>query len=229
MLLGPTLVLVHWMLMGIFVYRGNLMWESTMNNFIVSINTEDVISSPGDYLVLLIHDLELEELINAGSNWIEKETNNKIKQDIYTNVLFDGNSSDFLLVPQTPLTAISSLYIDSERDFGTDTLVPSDEYGIRDNVGIALFEGRRFPRAKQSVKVSYTAGYATTPANLQLALKIWCQIFFHGHEKRDFGISSIDKQNDSYNRIPGVPKEVYELIEPYRNEYFPQSTPRRHY
>lgn len=35
-----------------------------MNNFIVSINTEDMISSPGDYLVLLIHDLELEELIN---------------------------------------------------------------------------------------------------------------------------------------------------------------------
>lgn len=163
------------------------------------------------------YDDRLEDLINGASDFSDRYTNNNIVEDTYTDVLYDGNNSDFLLIPVTPLTAVASLYIDGSRIFDASSLVDTDDYDIRDQVGIVLFDGRKFTHGKHTVKVTYTAGYSTVPETIKLAVKLWVEYYFRLTDSKNLGLKSYSQQGDNYSRDPGLPKEIMELLDPFVN------------
>lgn len=82
----------------------------------------------------------------------------------------DGDLSDCIIPNQYPVNSVASIYDDTERVFGADTLIDSTTYVIVDKIIIRLFEtGGYFNQGIQNVKLTYNFGFAVIPLDLQQA------------------------------------------------------------
>lgn len=77
----------------------------------------------------------------------------------------DGDRTDTIIVSKLPIRAVTSIHLDTDRVYGSDTAVDADdiidyEYGA----GVIRLESLTTPRGRASVKVVYTAGWKTTDA-----------------------------------------------------------------
>lgn len=110
-------------------------------------------------------DALLTRLITAVSAWVVGYLNRSVVSAIYTET-HNGNGGDRLLLPNTPITAVTSLSIDGL------TILPQTGVGTSgftfDDSGIYL-NGYIFSQAKANVVVTYTAGYATVPLDIEQA------------------------------------------------------------
>jgi len=100
-------------------------------------------------------------------------------------VVVDGSGSDILLLPEFPVTDVASVVVDFDRD-SARTLVPpgngsNSEYDWNEagmlihRLGSTLMYTSPFnatygmwPNRRRSVQVTYSHGYATVPAEIQL-------------------------------------------------------------
>jgi hypothetical protein len=77
----------------------------------------------------------------------------------------DGDGTDVIILNKMPVRAITTIHLDADRTFGTDSLVPSADIITSDLAkGIVYLDGHLTPKARGSVKVVYTAGYKKTDA-----------------------------------------------------------------
>ncbi len=111
-------------------------------------------------------DALLTRLITAVSRFMEAVIGQAIAPAAYT-WKGGGTGSARLLLPNTPVTAVSSLSIDGKAG------AASPGYGQAgysfDRLGLYLGAGAVFPRGVQNVSVAYTAGFASVPADLEQA------------------------------------------------------------
>lgn len=108
----------------------------------------------------------IETLINGLTDSFEMYCGAKsFKQSTYTEY-YDGNGSEFLFLNNIYITAITSLYDDTNWSWGSDSLIDSDDYRIVDNKYIVL-KDNYFTKGNQNIKSAYTAGYSTIPYDLR--------------------------------------------------------------
>lgn len=120
------------------------------------------------------HDTLIQNLITQDSKKIAEYCGGrKFASTSYSsaddNSLYDGDGTPILLTRQYPIISVSALYDDADRSFGADTLIDSGDYVIHYTEGKIELDGLVFTKARRNVKVSYTAGYATLPADLVCA------------------------------------------------------------
>jgi len=117
-------------------------------------------------------------LISAASTAIQKFIGYQIASATYTQV-FNGNGSKRLLLSSRPVTAVSSVTVDT---IPVPLSVPPQPGFLFDNKFVYLSGGgyfgagvivREFYRGVQNVTVSYTAGYANVPADIAQACLMW--------------------------------------------------------
>lgn len=110
-------------------------------------------------------DAVLTRLIDAASDYVETWLGRTILQDTYSYTV-DGHGGAKLVVENYPVIAVSSVMVDNVP-------IPASVNGgfgyVFNEVRIALI-GHRFARGLQNVYLSYTAGYATVPAELEQAV-----------------------------------------------------------
>lgn len=117
-------------------------------------------------------DTLLQKIITRTSDWIQKYcARNFIAQD-YTEQ-YNGDGTNTLLVKQYPVNSIASAYDDTSREFGADTAITVSELVIDDG-GIIIFDTNRFSAGYKNVKITYNAGYATIPQDLEEACLKLC-------------------------------------------------------
>lgn len=104
----------------------------------------------------------VERLIDQATARMELYTKRKLKARDYTDVQLDGNSRDYLLLPEYPVNSIVSVNVDSSRTFGDATLLDSSDYIVDSEAGIIRLFSGLFPGYRGSVLVSYNAGIAST-------------------------------------------------------------------
>lgn len=165
-------------------------------------------------------DSRLELLINAASQAIERYLDRSLKSQAYTE-LHHGRRQDSVLLRQWPVTAVTQVRFDNSHAF-TDaaTIVPSDEYGIGDDQNSIIFYDRIVPRGNNNVQVTYTAGYATVPSDIEYAALLYCEWLYYFRNRQDIGRSSKSKGDESMAISQGIPEIVLQMIQPYkRNEF----------
>jgi hypothetical protein len=123
---------------------------------------------PGTGLDALISDL-----ITRVSKYIKVYCERDILSKDYTEY-HNGHGSNYLLLNQYPITAITSIHDDLDRNFDASTLIDSDDIifttGTNEALaGIVYLDGFSFSCGKNNIKVIYTAGYASVPADLEQA------------------------------------------------------------
>jgi len=130
---------------------------------------------------------------------------------------YDGDGkSGVLLVKRFPIaaTGITSLHDDTERTYGSDTEITSDDYIIYGDEGMVKFESGCFSKGRSNIKIVYKGGYAAAdmPNDLkQAAVLLVCAEYLEGQG----GIETLRDQ-ESANRIDRMRKRANKIIEKYR-------------
>ena len=103
---------------------------------------------------------------------IEKTMKIAMQQEVeyasYTEY-YDGDGTDTLLLNQFPISTITSIHDDTDRAYGSDTLISSADYVFYANEGMVQLDGLTFTEGKQNIKVVYSAGFSPIPEDIKLA------------------------------------------------------------
>lgn len=110
------------------------------------------------------NDPVLSRLISASSDYIQAWLNRDIAQATYSSYR-DGNSGVRIMTRNYPVTAVTTVKIDNQ----TIPLSVNGSNGYVFNETSVALIGYRFTRGIQNVYLSYTAGYATTPNEIEQA------------------------------------------------------------
>jgi hypothetical protein len=164
----------------------------------------------------------VELFINAGSQFIERETDRKIKQQTHTDIKH-GRKSNLILFRQWPVTAVTSLHVDSEASYGSDTLVDPSEYRIGDEGNSLVLLNRSFPNGYNNIKVVYTAGYDPVPSDLQNACLWLVTWYYTTRENKDIGRPRKSKGDESFDISQSAPKDIWDCIMSYKRTEMPGS------
>ncbi|MCP4394548.1 MAG: hypothetical protein GY804_09825 [Alphaproteobacteria bacterium] len=101
---------------------------------------------------------------------VDKKVKNYLGRDIeeavYTNELYNGNGTHFLVTRQHPITVITKLEvyegIDSGGSEDWEEWTQNDEYGrlLIEERAVSLYMDTVFPAGSNNIRIKYTAGYA---------------------------------------------------------------------
>jgi len=161
-------------------------------------------------------DSRLTLYINASTQAIETYCGRSFEVATRTEY-HDGDLSNAILSFQWPIISISQLWVDPTRGF-TDTTyqLTAPDYLIQGESRIT-FTNLITPRVSGSIKLVYSAGYATTPPDLNLAC-IWLVEWFQYHRNRqDMGRTNASKGDESIGILAEAPKMILQLLNPYRS------------
>jgi hypothetical protein len=165
-------------------------------------------------------------LVSGVSTQIQNYIGYQIASGTYTRTL-NGNSAMMLLLPDRPVTAVSSLTIDT---IPVLQATPPGSGFVFDSkfiylVGDSWSGINYFNRGFQNIVVTYTAGYLTVPPDLQQACLYGLGAAWNlvGSDPTTGSYRAGDTQADSKNVLTVlgkatqlVPPAVLSLISPYR-------------
>jgi hypothetical protein len=131
------------------------------------------------WIGLTTDDGTIARLITALSTQIQKFLGYQVASANYTRA-FNGVGGRRMMLPDRPVTAISSLVIDSNIvPVSPDSFTPGFVF---DDKIVYLRGWYEFRRGAQNVKIGYTAGFAATPPDIEQACLDWIKIV---HENLD--------------------------------------------
>lgn len=131
------------------------------------------------------YDTFLTKMINSATSAIENICGKRrFKSTTYTNERYDGNGADKLYLRHYPIISVSALTIDNESQSEATDYDDYDGHWIEPVIQGVKLEGCLYRVDKwnfgwQNVKITYTAGYATIPYDLDLACQLTVRGFYN--------------------------------------------------
>jgi hypothetical protein len=132
----------------------------------------------------------------------------------------DGNGKSILRLRHYPLTAAPTVNIDADRAFAAATAVDSSD--IIDTTenrsqGIVELLGLTFTEGQKNVKVVYSAGHSTIPADLKHAVLIICAREFLLQNKKLTGQVSQNLGDKTINlNLEEIPRNAWDILQRYQ-------------
>jgi hypothetical protein len=162
------------------------------------------------------HDDLLDALIAYASERIESHCRRKFASSSDPEYL-DGTGTSRIVLSRRPVTALTSIHEDADRDFAADTEIDSDDLVLHPEKGIVDRVGAVFARGARTVKVVYTGGYATVPDDVALAcVKLAAAWFAHARTGAD-GVRRETLGDYAAEYAAGaLPADVEGALAPYR-------------
>jgi len=105
-------------------------------------------------------------LITMVSAVISDYCNRTFEDAAYTEY-HNGNWNKTLNLKQYPVNSITSIHDDVGLEYGSDTLIDSDDYATDMAAGIVELLSSVFAKGVKNIKVVYNAGYTTIPSGLE--------------------------------------------------------------
>ena len=171
-------------------------------------------------------DLRLATLVPAVSQLVKTYCANSIIDHYSTNKveLFSIDWDTYLVqLTESPVNAIVSV---QKRDSVTESYstVPTTDYYLDTATDSVLYvtgsSYRNWPRGAGAVKVTYTAGYASTPKDLKLAVFDLITYYLKDEhkERRTLGGASIQNQGSTSLRDSvAFPDHIKRVLDLYKN------------
>lgn len=158
-------------------------------------------------------DALLAALIDRGSAFAESYCGRTIASTVYSNEAYDykrdGNGRDMIFLRQVPVITFSSL-----SDKGT--VIDPTNYVIDTRVGIVrLVNGLTFSQNPQAVLATYTAGFASTPVDLEGAVIELVASKFKLKDRIGLAGQTIAGESISYS-IKDIPDGVKAVLDIYK-------------
>jgi hypothetical protein len=152
----------------------------------------------------------IQVLADAANVSIVSAISRNILSDTFTETR-DGTGSSTLMLANTPITAVSSLAFTAPRVTPTPLVAGVDyaftQYALRMLFGV-------FPRGVANVLVTYTAGYASVPADLAHAATKWAALRYRENERLGHSSKSISGETVSFD-LSELPPDVAAIVNRY--------------
>ncbi len=104
-------------------------------------------------------------LITRMSTQIDNYCDRTFASTEYTEY-YNGGGLSYLYTDNYPIISVSSINDDSTWEWGSSTLIDSDDYRISNSARQILLNDTHFGNYTENVKIVYTAGYSTIPYDL---------------------------------------------------------------
>ena len=165
----------------------------------------------------------ISRLISAVSTEIQNFLSYQIASQNYTRT-FNGRGGDRLMVPDVPMTAVSAVAIDGVSIAASTGPTVS---GFVFNDTTIFLRGYCFNRGVQNITASYTAGYLTTPTDIEQACLDWLKTVYDRYSMQRASNVTMQKAGGVEMRwgedtamagrrlLAPMPVAVYALLQPY--------------
>ena len=160
-----------------------------------------------------------EFLINSISQRIENVTGRSLKAPESNETKYlEGDESEYIILPEYPVLSITGLYLDSAREFGTDTEIAATKYNLDSGAGIITLYEDITPKGVDTIKIVLIAGYETVPADLQQAVLETIRWNMSRFSSGGVGLKTLS--GDGMNMGPEltIPQSAWQVILNYRRE-----------
>lgn len=170
-------------------------------------------------------DTKLDIFVPAVSQLVKNYCGNSII-DFYSTSKVEEFSfnwgSHILQVTESPLVSVSSVETRDNVTSAYKTLESSKYYIDFDTDSIFRVEGtgyRHWPEGAGSVKVTYKAGYASCPADLQLAVADLITYYLRDEHKTRQTLQGATRENaeTSLRNSPAFPDHIKRVLDLYKN------------
>ena len=185
----------------------------------------------------------LERLINVSCDKVESILQTRVVAQPYEEI-HDGNNANVIVPSKWPITEVTEIKIDYNRNYGPETVIDlqnailrgfADKRQLPSDVSIRIigndialrddnkdsFIGKIFSGSViGAIKIKYKAGWAKDvddiPWDLKQAATLLVEYYYFQRSNRDLNVTSKGIRGESYTKIKdGVPDTVMELLEPY--------------
>ena len=164
-------------------------------------------------------DAVTQTLITKASVFANNYTGRILAQQTFTEI-YDGDGSDILFLDNYPIASVTTVHQDSDRAFGSDTLVAATDYlTYADNRKLVSI-GTTWFKDVQTIKVVYVAGYAigSIPEDLVNAVTMLVDFWGKEYDKHRFGVSSTGTDTNRITYEKNIPGEIKEMLNPYKKK-----------
>lgn len=110
-------------------------------------------------------DAQVTSLIDSISTRFETHSDRKFNSTSRTEY-HDSDGGPYLYLNQYPITAITSIWNDTNWVWGSDTLISGTDYRIMEN-GQGIIFKNYLTKGRQNIKALFVAGYVTIPYDLR--------------------------------------------------------------
>lgn len=162
-------------------------------------------------------DGRVERFINVCSDRIANYCNRQLTSGAVTEKVH-GGMNNMLMLKEWPVTSIQSVSVDLSGQFSEDTVIEPSRYRIIDD-GTVVYDSV-FPYGYGNVQVIYTAGYATVPADLEMACLLFVEWLYRFRNTGSIGRSAISKGDESTTILQDIPGIIKSMIDPFRRTEF---------
>lgn len=132
----------------------------------------------------------------------------------------DGNGTAVLRVRHYPITALTSVNIDAGRTFAAATAVASSNLitsDLNNAQGVVELFDRIFSTGQKNIKVVYSAGHATIPADLAHAVKIIVAREWLLQNKQLTGQTSQNLGDKTVSlNLEEIPRNAWDILNSYK-------------
>lgn len=163
-------------------------------------------------------DSDMELLINAVTEFVEGKTQIRFKSTVYTYERYDGTGNDELVLNNFPIIIPPSVLIDKNTtgDSSEDwEAVDADDFWVDDKTGI-ITGTIPFYRGKQNYRITYTAGYATIPYDIQFLAMSLIDHFLKLKKGSGIKSESLGDHSITFEGILSVNPVLIDIINRYR-------------
>jgi|TARA_B100000073_G_scaffold15582_1_gene12692 hypothetical protein len=189
-----------------------------MANFITLQQFKDAegIQSPRD-------DYKLTRIIDSVSALVKTYCGNSIIDHFSTNKVEEFNIDWDTHVVQLTESPVNTIVSVQKRDSVTDSYatVNTTEYYLDKKTDSVLYvtgsNYKNWPRGAGAVKVTYTAGYASTPVDLQIAVIDLINYYFKDEHKTRRTLSGATMENAPQGEGRGFPDHIKRVLDMYKN------------
>lgn len=163
-------------------------------------------------------DALLTRLLDASAELLERSCNRVFASASYTETR-DGNGQSFMVFANRPITAVSSVSVNGTA-VPQSTSTASGGWVLASQWKIALRGAYAFTEGVQNVAVTYTAGYATIPADITQACCVLTSLAYKERDRMGIDAKTVGGENISFSK-DDIPPGVQAVINNYRNVYLP--------
>ncbi|HEY1503366.1 MAG TPA: head-tail connector protein [Stellaceae bacterium] len=173
-------------------------------------NVKAYLSPP---LVTTADDALLSRLVTAASQFIQSWLNRTIAAASYTETR-SGAGGTRLFLRNRPVTAVASVTVDGVAIAASSPAPMGDGY-LFDDSSVFLI-GHSFTRAAQNVTVQYTAGYASTPPEIEQACIALVALRYKERDRIGQASKNVGGETVSFQQ-KDMPADVATILDQYRN------------
>ena len=154
-------------------------------------------------------------LTDAGGYTMESATYTRYVDARYMR---DPDQPAILFVDVAPVSAVTSVHIDPERDYGADTLQAADTYDLDTELGAIVLRDDAtdgWSTAVRANKLVITAGWDTVPDDLEEAAIIQAVHMFRNRASAGNRTTGTEQNTRTVDRL-GLLDEVKDRLQRYR-------------